>query len=47
LVVYGSGKRLEVIKVVTVEDGVNICLLGEMHGMICMITFDLNAKHPV
>jgi hypothetical protein len=46
-VVHGSGKGLEVVKVVMAEDGIDICLLGEMHSMTHTIMFDLDAEHLV
>jgi hypothetical protein len=46
-VVHGGEKGLEVVEVVMAEDGINICLLEEMHGMTHAITFDLDAEHPV
>ena len=45
--VHGCGKRPEAGEVVTVENGVDVCPLGKVHGAARAVAFDFDAEHPI
>jgi len=45
--VHGDGDRLQVLKSILTENGVDIGTLGEMDGTTFSVAFDLDAEQPV
>ena len=41
------GQQFEVCKVVVVQDGVDVHMLGQVCGTTCMVALDLKPEHPV